>query len=120
MSDLRAAVERLRKLKSGDRSGYSECKDANAVVQDFETLANAYLAERDDTPVDESWLREQGWESGRFLDMGYNFALTWDGHEIVIHAESSERDSQVFQFPTAVRTRGDVLRLLSVLQKGGD
>ena len=80
MGNLTEAIERVRRSNAGEplMSVYAEYKtrppnrlgnwsDSDAAEQarawlawDHDTLASAYVAERDPTPVDEAWLRSVG------------------------------------------------------------
>ena len=78
------------------------------------TLADAYLAEHDDTPVagDEQWLREQGGEISEHGLCRLGKLLITDS---CLFINDPDQDQQwIMDNPT----RGDVLMLLHVVGKG--
>lgn len=74
--DLQAAASRLRahdELCTPGTGGHRDCpyvRHGGHVGNDLKLLADAWLAELDETPVDEAWLRSVGFElSDLFANM---------------------------------------------------
>lgn len=127
MSDLREAAGRLRKANH-DSSRVAEYRNEKENwIRDNVIVADAYLAEQDDTPIDEQWLRtEMGGEKGVDRSMVYIPITTRHGRSIALVFDASNcgpafhfesRDSKEYMFVELppITTRGQLRKLLSAL-----
>jgi hypothetical protein len=121
MNDVQAAAERIRRFKAG--------KDAMADIWpefdntdlgrriDYATLARAYLALHDPTPLDEAWLKAVGFEvdvrdgkaPSMFLDR-LRISLKWKQWTTWLKTGVNDWITM-----SVVATRGDVRRLCDAL-----
>lgn len=116
MSELREAIERLRTNTT------SKIVDARGNIrfehiEDLATVADAYLAENDPTPITEEWLRSV--EKGMDIDEGVWKFENDDGIQVF-----AWNDGTINFGDTETRmkcTRGQLLKLLAALgiTKGG-
>lgn len=115
-NELLAAAERLAKGWN-----YAACPDAWGECNDARTLAMAYLAERDPTPIDATWLEAVGLEDSSNLRDWKLFVIR-GGVTVQGYACEGPRcwkwflscnDNPFKSDPT----RGDVLRLAAALHK---
>lgn len=83
----------------------------NAII-----LADAYLDEHDATPVDEAWLKEQGFAQDDMTDLARGRVFV-SGNCLFASDTTDCDDFQVSVLVKTNPTRGDVLRLLSVVGK---
>jgi hypothetical protein len=110
MSDVRAAAERLRTYwnVNPDEREFSDGEVVHLYLEDLRVTSEAYLAEHDETPIDEEWLKSLGKTGRVFLDYadedGWFFAIAADDHGI--HCAGLEK---------TFKTRSDVRRLCTAL-----
>lgn len=136
MNDIREAAERLRAMQDKplftiqDQDGDARTVGKNGVAipwvvfNAMRTVANAYLAEHDPTPVDAEWLLANGFIQSELYggDRGIWIltALDRDGDDFDVcwNADKSYAElwvgSRVMIIPAT--TRGQVQRLLNVLR----
>lgn len=110
-------MERVRRIKNGEsyRNVYGEKEWMNSRLDDDRSLlADAYLAEHCDTPIDEAWLRSIGFV--RYTDESEAVYLPQDGRNPVVGR--THHGAWVINgtfIGTTITTRGQLLRLLSAL-----
>lgn len=138
MSDLQAATDRLRRINSGESYAdvYGEPgqrlspSSLNQYDCDQYTVDNAWLAEHDDTPIDEEWLRSVGFEgnigevrlaieSGMDLDSDDEMKSARMHHLRTLPGQPWSFDGWEGRFRTHIKcnpkTRGQLRRLAAAL-----
>jgi hypothetical protein len=134
MSDVREAAERLREYAELIVGSVTKTVEPNStgyevnngpvhwgLMEPYE-LAAAYLAEHDETPIDEAWLRSVGFErDGRELCLFFKYDCC-RASEIVVHSDygwkvggGSVNHQSLMTLHNIPKTRGDVRRLCSAL-----
>jgi hypothetical protein len=118
--EIKAAAERLTEncwdtYLAGDPHTRDWHRIFDAAMLDGRNVARAYLAEHDDTPIDEAWLRSAGLkhsDGGWYVTIasGPN-RLYWVGGLVSISRDGHKHVSLC----TGINTRGQLLRLCQAL-----
>jgi len=124
MSDeIAKAAGRLRRLKEHERGDYHYLDGVEGSYEhqcDCELIADAYLAERDDKPITEEWLRGLGFDiiSDGAGD-GWRAMRLWATCTLIVDYDGwcafMQPKAQEIVVPKKIRKQGDVLRLLDAL-----
>lgn len=115
MSELKAAAERLRRLKTASWQSVYGAEPKTSHLHDMANAADAYLDEHDPAPITEEALRELGFEGPG--DMTYGCLIWRRQSGLSIHTEFSAAEVAL----PHIRTIGQLCQLIGLLSpEGGD